>query len=105
MTFSNGASTVSVPYVVVPRILVSPGVVSAGTTVNVSLRGYGKGETIRVRWKVGNTWVVVATVKASNTGSANVSVTVPANAAAGANSVRGDGTVNRQQTNAVTVIP
>jgi hypothetical protein len=73
--------------------------------VNVSLRGYGKNETIRIRWKVGNAWVVVATVKASNTGSANVNVTVPANAPAGANSVRGDGTINRQQTNAVTVIP
>lgn len=105
ITFSNGISNVSVTYVVVPRILVTPSVVSAGSTVNVSLRGYGKNETVRIRWKVGNVWVVVATVKTSNTGSANFTVTVPANAAAGANSVRGDGTINRQQTNAVTVIP
>ncbi|MCB1133104.1 MAG: hypothetical protein KDN05_18430 [Verrucomicrobiae bacterium] len=50
-------------------------------------------------------WVTIATVVTSNTGSANVDVTVPANASLGENSVRGDGTEFRQQTNAVTVEP
>lgn len=103
--FSNGTTTISSQFEVAPRIKVSPAAVSPGDTVDVSLRGYGKGETIRIRWLVNGSWVTVATVKASNTGSANTAVTVPANASAGANSVRGDGTVYRQQTNAVTVIP
>jgi len=73
--------------------------------VNVSLRGYGKKEVVRIRWKVNGSWVTVATVTTSNTGSANVTVQVPANANVGQNSVRGDGTIFRQQTNAVTVVP
>jgi len=71
--------------------------------VTVSLRGYGKTETVRIRWLVAGSWVTVATVTTSNTGSATVSVTVPATADAGPNAVRGDGTVFRQQTNAVIV--
>jgi hypothetical protein len=54
---------------------------------------------------VNGSWVTVATITTSNTGSANVIVTVPANATLGQNSVRGDGAVFRQQTNAVTVVP
>jgi hypothetical protein len=49
-------------------------------------------------------WVRVATDTTSNTGGALVSVIVPAGAPLGQNSVRGDGTLFRQQTNAVTVI-
>ena len=60
---------------------------------------------MRIRWLVNGSWVTIATVVTSNTGSANVDVTVPANASLGENSVRGDGTEFRQQTNAVTVEP
>lgn len=95
--------SVTVSFEVVPRILITPASTTRGSIVNVSLRGYSKGESVRIRWKINGSWVVVATVTASNTGSANVSVKVPANAAIGANSVRGDGTTNRQQTNAVFV--
>jgi len=45
----------------------------------------------------------LTTVTTSNSGSANVDVQVPNNADAGANSVRGDGTVARAQTNAFIV--
>ena len=102
-TGSNG--TVVVVFDVAPRIKVTPGTVSPGDSVDVSLRGYAKKETVQIRWKVNGVWVTVATVTTSNTGSANVTVQVPANANAGQNSVRGDGTVFRQQTNAVTVEP
>jgi hypothetical protein len=106
VTFAAASgTTVSITFDVAPRIKVTPATVSPGETVDVSLRGYGKRESVRVRWLINGSWVTVATVTTSNTGSANVSVTVPANASAGQNSVRGDGTIFRQQTNAVTVTP
>ncbi|MGH2550924.1 MAG: hypothetical protein ACRDHN_16150, partial [Thermomicrobiales bacterium] len=101
---ANGAS-VAVSLEVAPRIGVSPSTVSSGQAVTVTLRGYGKGETVRIRWLVNGTWVTVGTVTTSNTGNASITVTVPANANLGQNSVRGDGAVFRQQTNGVTVVP
>jgi hypothetical protein len=86
-----------------PRIKVLTNPAVCGETANVSLRGYGKHETVRIRWKVGDTFEQVAIVETSNTGSANVDVTVPSSAASGPNSVRGDGTIFRQQTNAAVV--
>jgi len=103
--FASGSAIVSIGFEVAPRISVSPAQVSRGGAVNVSLRGYGKQEAVRIRWRVNGSWVTVATITTSNTGSANVIVTVPANATLGQNSVRGDGAFFRQQTNAVTVIP
>jgi hypothetical protein len=105
IVFSDGAASATAQFNVVPRIKVTSASISPGDTVDVSLRGYGKHETVRVRWLVGGHWITVATVTTSNTGSANVDVRVPSTAALGANSVRGDGTVNRQQTNAVLVVP
>ncbi|MGH2551887.1 MAG: hypothetical protein ACRDHN_21075 [Thermomicrobiales bacterium] len=105
VTFTSGATSVAITFEVAPRIQVTPASVSPGDTVNVSLRGYGKKESVRIRWSVNGSWVTVATVTTSNTGSANVNVAVPANASAGQNSVRGDGTIFRQQTNGVTVTP
>jgi hypothetical protein len=86
-----------------PRIKVLTNPAMCGQTANVSLRGYGKHETVRIRWKVGDSWVQLATVETSNTGSANVDVTVPSSATSGPNSVRGDGTIFRQQTNSAVV--
>jgi hypothetical protein len=105
VTVSAGSTSVSVTLEVAPRISVSPGTVSPGDAVTVTLRGYGKGETVRIRWLVNGSWVTVGTVTTSNTGSAVVTVTVPTSAAIGPNAVRGDGTVFRQQTNAVMVGP
>lgn len=103
VTFTSGGASVTVTIEVTARIVVSPSTVSRGQSATVTLSGYAKGETVRIRWLVNGVWITVGTVTASNTGGATVTVTVPANATAGQNSVRGDGTVFRQQTNAVTV--
>jgi hypothetical protein len=100
-----GGVNVTTTVEIAARIAVIPGTVSRGQTVTVSLTGYGKHETVRIRWLVNGSWITVATVETSNTGSASISVTVPASATTGPNSVRGDGTAFRQQTNAVTVAP
>jgi hypothetical protein len=94
--FATDSISVATSFEVAPRINVTPANVSPGVTVDVSLRGYAKKETIRIRWRVGGTWIALATVTTSNTGSANISVTVPAHASAEPNSVRGDGTVFQQ---------
>lgn len=88
---------------VIPRIKVTPDPVQRGQQVDISLRGYAKKEVVRIRWKRGSSYVEVAKVTTSNTGSANVTITVPLFAADGENSVRGDGTIFRQQTNTVTI--
>lgn len=101
--WSTGNWSASAVFEVVPRIKATPATVSRGQSVDVSLRGFAKKETVRIRWKRGGSYVELATVLTSNTGSANISVTVPPWAADGATSVRGDGPVARAQTNAVTV--
>lgn len=104
ITIAGGGVSVATSFEVAPRILITPQTVSPGQGVSVSLRGYGKQETVRIRWRVAGVWIELATVTTSNTGSANLVVNVPNNADIGQNSVRGDGTVFRQQTNAVTVL-
>jgi hypothetical protein len=92
-----------VTFEVAPRIKILDSPAIRGQIVNVSLRGYARGETVRIRWQQGERWITLATVITSNSGSANVSVQVPTWAPNGFNSVRGDGTVFRQQTNSVYV--
>jgi hypothetical protein len=101
--FVAGDVTKRVTIEVRPRIKVLTQPAVCGEVANISLRGYAKKETVRIRWKVGDDWVQLATVVTSNTGSANIAVTVPTSAADGLNSVRGDGAIFRQQTNAVVV--
>jgi hypothetical protein len=67
------------------------------------LRGFAKQEVVKIRWKKGPSWVQIAQVTTSNTGSANINVKVPKFVPDGATSVRGDGPVAAAQTNAVTV--
>jgi hypothetical protein len=93
----------SATFTIVPRIKLIPATVSRGQTVNVSLRGFAARETVRIRWKKGTSWVELARVTTSGTGSANVYVKVPLWAKDGPASVRGDGVYGRAQTNAVTV--
>jgi hypothetical protein len=65
-------------FTVIPRIKVRPNVThQRGETVDISLRGYAKYETVAIRWKKGSSWVKIAEVKTSSTGSANINVTVP----------------------------
>jgi hypothetical protein len=99
VTFKSGSVSKTVLINVPPRIkiLTTPGV--RGQKVEVSLRGYQKGETVRIRWAHGAGWTQIATATTSNTGSANIFVTVPSWAPNGFNSVRGDGNVSRAQTN------
>jgi hypothetical protein len=101
--FVSGVVTRLVTIEVRPRIKVLTNPAVCGQPAEVSLRGYAKNESVRIRWKVGDSWTLLTTVVTSNTGSANVSVIVPAMAAPGANSVRGDGTIFRQQTNVAFV--
>jgi hypothetical protein len=98
-----GHWSTKITYTVKPRIKVIPSAVSRGQTVNVSLRGYAKYETVNIRWKKGTSWVQVGQVKTSGTGSANINVKAPTWVKDGPTSVRGDGSFGHAQTNAVTV--
>jgi hypothetical protein len=102
ITFASGTVSKTATYEVAPRIKVGTGAV--GQAVDVSLRGFGRVETVRIRWRINGSWVQVAQVTTSNTGSANIDVPVPAGATVGANSVRGDGTTFRAQTNVAMVV-
>jgi hypothetical protein len=105
LSFTYGHWNASQTYTVKPRIKVIPSTgLKRGQTVNVSLRGYAKYEVVRIRWKKGTSWVELARVTTSGTGSANVNIKVPTFAANGQNSVRGDGSFGHAQTNAVTVV-
>ena len=92
---------VGVDFEVVPRILVSAG--TAGESTGVSLRGFRAGEIVSIRWLVGETWELVGTATMSSTGSANVEVTIPEDAAVGNNSVRADGPQSAAQTDFASV--
>ena len=100
---ASAASAVTA-YEVVPRVKVIPGSAGPGDQVEISLRGFAKNERVRVRWSVDGRWVELIVIeRTSNTGSANVFVTVPATTAPGPAKVRGDGAIARAQTNAFVV--
>ncbi|MEZ4496509.1 MAG: M23 family metallopeptidase, partial [Thermomicrobiales bacterium] len=104
ISFIAGDTTRTALFEVAPRIKVLTDPAVRGQQVNVSLRGYAKKEVVRIRWRhPDGHWVELARITTSNTGSSNTWVTVPYWAADGANSVRGDGTEFRQQTNVVNV--
>jgi len=88
---------------IVPRVKLIPGQAARGETVKISLRGFARKESVRVRWLRNGTWVEVGWVNTSNTGSGELWIPVPNWATDGQNSVRGDGPGARAQTNAVTV--
>jgi hypothetical protein len=92
-------------FTIKPRIKIIPSSnIARDQTVNVSLRGFVKQEVVRIRWKKGSSWVQIAQVTTSNTGSANINVKVPKFVPDGPTSVRGDGDKGAAaQTNAVTV--
>jgi hypothetical protein len=101
--FSATGVAKTVNYEIVPRIKLIPGTAARGQTVDVSLRGFGARETVRIRWQRGATWIQLAQVTTSSTGSANIDVNVPTWALDGPASVRGDGPIGRAQTNAFVV--
>jgi subtilisin family serine protease len=102
----SGSTSLTAQFEVVPRIKLSPSSGAPADTIGISLRGYRKKETVRIRWKQGSSWVELTRVLTSNTGSANINVTVPNWAPDGPTSVRGDSTDSaggRAQTNAFVV--
>jgi hypothetical protein len=102
--WSTGSFAAQRTFTVTPRIKLTPSAnVRRGQTVNVSLRGYAAHETVNIRWKKGSSWVQIAHITTSSTGSANIDVHVPTFVPDGPTSVRGDGSYGRAQTNAVTV--
>jgi hypothetical protein len=101
--FSTGSIRADAFYDVAPRIKIVPGSAPRGAIVDVSLRGFGRKETVRIRWRRGTGWVELDRIVTSNTGSANVDIEVPSWAPDGPTSVRGDGTSFRAQTNAFSV--
>jgi hypothetical protein len=105
--WSDGFLAAQRTFTVKPRIKLIPDGALRGDTVNVSLRGYASHETVRIRWKRGTSWVEIARVTTSSTGSANIDVTVPTFVPNGLTSVRGDSvnpTGGRAQTNVFKVV-
>ncbi len=99
-----GATSATATYAIVPRVKVIPGSAASGEQVEISLRGFAKNERVRIRWLVDGRWIEIFVIaRTSNTGSANVDVTVPAGVIPGPAKVRGDGTIARAQTNAFVV--
>jgi hypothetical protein len=90
-------------FAVVPRIKMIPGDAERSETVKISLRGFAKKESVRIRWMRNGQWVEIGWITTSNTGSGELWIPVPVWAADGQHSVRGDGPNARAQTNAVTI--
>jgi hypothetical protein len=105
--FAAGNVSRTEVFEVAPRVkVIYPGPsAQRGQLVEISLRGYGPHETVRIRWQDGDGigWRQIATVVTSSTGSANTTLPVPSFARNGVQSVRGDGPLFRQQTNVVTI--
>lgn len=102
--FIQGAITKIVPFEIRARIKIAPDPAARGETIDISLRGYSRTETVRIRWLLDGKFELIASVQTSNTGSANLKIPVPAFIPDGDHSVRGDGTLFRQQTNTVTIL-
>jgi hypothetical protein len=104
--FSSGAVTKTVLFEVAPRVKVSPTPAGRGQTIDISLRGFARKESIRIRWrKTGSsTWIVLATGTTSNTGSANIRIPVPSYAADGTWQLRAETASFNQQTNVVEIL-
>ncbi|MCC6705464.1 MAG: S8 family serine peptidase, partial [Thermomicrobiales bacterium] len=105
ITFAGGGVSETVLFEVAPRIKSNTSPAVRGGQADISLRGFARGESFIIRWRNPETlaWVLVGSGTTSNTGSANVMVTVPNFAPDGANSVRADSASFNQQTNAVQV--
>jgi hypothetical protein len=101
---TGGATKATSSYEIVPRIKLTPDEGARGDSIGVSLRGFGARESVRIRWKHGGSYEDLTTVMTSGSGSANLTITVPSWASDGPQSVRGDGSIGRAQTNAFDVM-
>jgi hypothetical protein len=102
ITATRGQTSASARFTVVPRLRLSPSTVEVGDTLSVSLRGYAKGEAIDIL--LDSTAKRLATVAASGTGSASITVTVPA-ATGGRHKIIGHGATGSQSAASFVVVP
>lgn len=102
--FTVGSDTIEIPIAVAARISPTPTTSVPGETISVNLRGFAANDPLQILWRVNGAWVQVAGVRSSPTGSVTgLQILVPANAEAGANTIRVSGTIS-QQSSAFTVI-
>jgi hypothetical protein len=103
--FAAGNVVVNVEFEVAPRVKVTPIPVMAGASMDVSLRGFARGEAVTIRWRPGTSgpWTVIGNGTTSNTGSANIAIIVPNNAFTGTYQLRAETASFNQQTNVVEV--
>ncbi len=80
-----------VSFSVTPKVSLSPATGKAKASFKVTLHGYAAGEQVEIRWFEGGSAAVLKSVRASTTGSANVSLRVPADAAGGEHRIEGLG--------------
>jgi hypothetical protein len=66
-----------------PRVKLTPNYGPRGTTMDVSLRGFGSRYAVTVKWYNSTQKLTIKTLTTSATGSANFFFTVPSNAIAG----------------------
>jgi hypothetical protein len=106
LTFTSGAVSQQVLVEVKPRIKVTPSPAGRGDVINVSLRGFARQEPVVIRWRVGTSgpFQTIASGQTSNTGSANILITVPTSAVDGTYQVRAESASFNQQTNVFSVL-
>ena len=79
-----GGAKAAASFSVAPSVTITPTAGTASTSIQTTLRGFGRYESIRVTWAgPGATNVTIQTIAASATGSAATTFTPPANAAPG----------------------
>ncbi|MCC6705346.1 MAG: hypothetical protein IT334_10750, partial [Thermomicrobiales bacterium] len=105
VTFTAGTVAETVTLEVKPRIKVTPATAGRGETIDISLRGFARQEAVVIRWRSGTSgpFQTIASGTTSNTGSANISFTVPASAADGPYQVRAESASFNQQTSAFAI--
>ncbi|MEA2593930.1 MAG: hypothetical protein QOF01_399 [Thermomicrobiales bacterium] len=102
VTATVGRISASATFTVRPSIFASPSGGTVGRAVNVTLRGYGKGESVAVAWD--STSKKLATVVASASGSADVQVTIPPTPG-GQHKLIGAGNTGSQSSMSFRVVP
>jgi subtilisin family serine protease len=96
---TQSVETATVNHTVRERLVASTSYGPFGTSVTLTMTGYGAGETIDVQWFEGATPTTIATTTASANGSASVTFAVP-EASAGVHKVSANGTSSGAQSTA-----
>ena len=83
VTATGGGTTSFRFFNVDPRVKLTPNYGPRGTTMDVSLRGFGYHVAVTVKWYNSTQKITIKTLTTSSTGSANFNFTVPSNAVPG----------------------